>query len=92
MDEGTHLEALIGFARKHGLHITSTCGCGQHNAGSLHYVGRAIDVRTSDKTDQQIHDILIDAPAHGIHVIDERVHPAGEKVWSGPHLHLEIRG
>jgi hypothetical protein len=90
-DAGTPLETLIGFARHHRLRITDTCGCGGHNPGSLHYQGRAIDVSVQGVTDAEVQAIITSAGGWGIHVIDERHRLPGEQVWTGPHLHLEVR-
>jgi len=81
---------LVDFARSRGFTVTSTNG-GRHNPGSAHYEGRAIDVRTRDKTSAQIDQFIREARAAGYHVADERRRPRGQRVWSGPHLHLEIR-
>lgn len=86
---GTPLRKLLDLAAAYGFHVTSTCA-GFHNRGSLHYRSRAIDVRTRDKSEGQIEAFMHAARAAGIHVRDERVRPAGQKVFSGPHLHLEI--
>jgi hypothetical protein len=83
------LDKLLDFARRHNLHVTSTTG-GSHNVGSLHFLGRAIDVRSRTLTEAQVHEIKVAANAEGIKVRDERIRPAGQKVWGGPHLHLEI--
>ncbi len=83
------LQGLINFARSRGFTVTSTTG-GRHNPGSAHYRGRAIDVRTRDKTPQQVEQFIRDARAAGYRVRDERRRPAGQRVWSGPHLHLEF--
>lgn len=80
---------LSQFAREHNFTVTSTTG-GNHNHGSAHYQGRAVDVRTRDKTPQQVERFINDARNAGIHVRDERVRPQGQRVWSGPHLHLEV--
>lgn len=80
---------LKRFAETHGFTVTSTTG-GKHNVGSKHYRGLAIDVRTRDKTNAQVEKFIAAAKAAGIKVRDERVRPAGQKVWGGAHLHLEI--
>lgn len=80
--------SLSEFARASGFAVTSTTG-GRHNAGSLHPLGRAVDVRTFDKTSEQITQLMIRAIQAGIRVVDERIRPTGQKVWGGPHLHLE---
>ena len=86
---GTPLDRLLAFAKAHGLTVTSTTG-GRHNAGSLHYMGRAIDVRSRTLTEQMVEDIKRFAAAAGIRVLDERKRPPGQLVWGGPHLHLEV--
>ena len=86
---GSPLSKLKDFAGKEGLRVTSTIG-GSHVPGSLHYLGRAVDVGTRGLTDSQVSQIVADAKQNGIGVIDERTQPAGERQWSGPHLHLQI--
>jgi hypothetical protein len=80
---------MAEFARKRGFTVTSTTG-GKHNPGSAHGEGRAIDVRTRDKSPAQVDAFIKDAQANGISVRDERTHPPGQAVWSGPHLHLSV--
>jgi hypothetical protein len=77
------------FAQARGFVVTSTTG-GKHNEGSAHYEGRAIDVRTNDKTDAEIRAFMDDARAAGMSVRDERAQPSGQKVWGGPHIHLSV--
>ena len=79
---------LTGFAAQHGFDITSTTG-GKHNTGSKHYQGKAIDVRTKNKSNSDIADFIAKAERQGYKVFDERDRPAGQAVWGGPHLHLE---
>lgn len=80
---------LSVFAESKGFVVTSTTG-GTHNKGSKHYNGKAIDVRTRDKTNAEVLNFINDARATGITVIDERNKPAGQAVWGGAHLHLEV--
>ncbi len=80
---------LVKFAEAEGFTVTATTG-GKHNVGSKHYRGLAIDVRTRDKTDSQISAFITKAKNRGIIVREERRKPAGQKVWTGAHLHLEI--
>src|SRR5262249_1057756 len=80
---------LSRFAQQRGFTVTSTTG-GSHNTGSAHYQGRAIDVRTRDKTPAQVERFIRAAQTAHIQVRDERVQPAGQRVWSGPHLHLQV--
>lgn len=80
-------KAMVRFAQSKGFTVTSTTG-GKHNKNSLHGKGRAIDVRTRGKTAAQINAFIKAARAQGYRVKDERTRPPGQKVWSGPHLHL----
>jgi hypothetical protein len=81
-------KAMVRLAKKHGLTVTSTTG-GKHNRGSLHGQGRAIDVRTRGVSSAKLNAFIRDAKAHGYKVLDERVRPHGQKVWSGPHIHIQ---
>lgn len=85
------LPSLIKFARGRGFKVTSTTG-GRHNVGSAHYAGRAIDVRTRDKSPDEVARLMEEAQSTGLKVRDERVRPRGQKVWGGAHLHLEVGG
>jgi len=80
---------LKAFAEAEGFFVTSTTR-GSHNRGSKHFLGLAIDVRTRDKTNEEIERFLRKCAALGVRVIDERKRPNGQKVWSGAHLHVEI--
>jgi hypothetical protein len=86
---GNPLSALLEFARQLGLRVTSTTG-GEHNTGSLHYQGRAIDVGSSGLSDSDIDALTQAAAAKGIKLRDERARPPGQAIWGGPHLHLEV--
>ncbi len=83
-------KAMVRLAHKHGLTVTSTTG-GRHNRGSLHGRGRAIDVRTRGVSSARLNAFMRDARAHGYQVLDERRRPPGQKVWSGPHIHIQKR-
>jgi hypothetical protein len=77
------------FAQEQGYGVTATTG-GQHNVGSAHYEGRAVDVRTRDHTPAQVEEFMREARARGFSVRDERQRPRGQAVWSGPHVHLQV--
>lgn len=83
-------KAMVRLAKKHGLTVTSTTG-GRHNAGSLHGRGRAIDVRTRGVSSARLNAFMREARQQGFQVVDERVRPRGQRVWSGPHLHVQKR-
>lgn len=89
--EFRNFKDIAALAEKEGFHVTSTNG-GSHNVGSKHYRGLAIDVRTRDKTSFQVEQFIKLCREKGLIVRDERRKPAGQKVWSGPHLHIEISG
>lgn len=80
---------LKAFAEAEGFFVTSTTG-GNHNAGSKHAKGLAIDVRTRDQSNERIEAFIRKAGRLGVTVRDERKRPDGQKVWSGSHLHLEL--
>lgn len=79
---------LSSFAQQYGFTVTAGKEKG-HNKGSLHGDGLAIDVRTRDKTPEQVAAFVKAAKAAGITVRDERTRPNGQEKWTGPHLHLE---
>lgn len=83
---GTTLSYLLDAAKSEKLRVTSTTG-GHHNPGSVHPFGEAIDVdhRTMP------HAKAARLRAMGIKVVDETVKPEKQKVWGGPHFHLEFR-
>jgi hypothetical protein len=84
------LKNLINFSKTNGWNVTSTTG-GDHNVGSKHGKGRAIDVSVKNKTPQQIADFMKLAQSQGYRVLDERVRPKGQKKWDGAHLHLDFK-
>lgn len=81
------LTEAVKRAQKLGATVTATTG-GKHNKGSAHYEGRALDLRTRDKTDEEVAQMIAQLEAMGLSVRDERVQPKGQKVWGGPHLHV----
>jgi hypothetical protein len=80
---------LVELAKENKFIVTSTNG-GMHNKGSKHFRGLAIDVRTFDKTNSEVDCFIKVCKSHGLIVRDERRRPAGQKVWNGQHLHIEI--
>ena len=83
----TPLQKLEALAAKHHFRVTSTTG-GHHAPGSLHYLGRAIDVSVRGKSDREIEVLLEDAKAQGFRWLDERHPPWDGRTWSGSHIHL----
>ena len=79
------LNELVSFARQYGFVITCTTG-GKH-AGSAHRQGRAIDLRTRDKSTAYVNRFIRIARANGYRVSDERY--GGNKYWTAPHIHLQ---
>jgi hypothetical protein len=77
------------FAKQNNFYVTATTG-GLHNNNSAHYQGRAVDLRTRDKSPDEVNQMMAKAQQSGYTVRDERVRPSGQQVWSGPHIHLEI--
>lgn len=75
--------------------LGSTTG-GQHNAGSLHPQGRAVDIplgaSASPEAKAHAEQMMAALKAQGFTVRDERTRPAGQAVWGGPHLHVEAPG
>lgn len=53
-------------------------------------VGKAIDVRTRDKSDAECASFIAKCKILGVVVRDERRRPARQRVWSGAYIHLEI--
>jgi len=74
----------------HKVLVVTSGDDGQHAAGSAHFKGRAVDVRTRDKNaeEQQLFLIILNyvAAIRGAGVFDERQ----SKV--GPHFHVELFG
>lgn len=83
------LDSLKRFAKEWEFTITSVTG-GRHNKGSLHGQGRALDVSVRGKANEEIERMMRAARDSGFGVRDERTRHAGQKVWSGPHIHLEL--
>lgn len=85
-------KGIAQLAQEHGFTVTSTIGMGQHNTNSKHYIGKAADVRTRDKSPSEISSFIKTAQSAGYRVVDERTRPPRQAVWSGPHLHVEVPG
>jgi len=85
----TELNKMMALAKSKGFTVTSTVD-GKHNSGSKHYRGKAMDVRTYDKTDAQIQEFMKFMRGQGYKVVDERKRPPNQAVWGGAHLHIEI--
>ncbi len=77
-----------------GGSVGSTSG-GQHNPGSQHYSGNAVDIPLGDHRNiprEQQDAMKAQLESQGYRVRDERTRPPGQSVWSGPHLHVERGG
>ncbi len=81
---------LSDFANQHGFTVTGANETSGHNVGSKHYLGQAVDIRVRDKSSDEVEQMINLARNSGLKVVDERSHPKGQAVWSGPHLHLEV--
>lgn len=79
------------LVKAQGFNVTSTTG-GTHNVGSAHYAGRAVDVSVRGKSDEEVEEFIRAMEKRGLTVHDERTRPPGQKVWSGPHIHVEAKG
>lgn len=87
-----HLDLLADFAKENNLTVGSTTG-GRHNTGSRHYTGNAIDIKGSGAFDDAtVNTLKSSAASRGLLVRDERRRPPRQKVWGGPHIHVEYRG
>lgn len=88
----SHLPDLMDFAKRNNLQIGSMV-TGTHNRGSKHYSGNAFDIKDSGKyTDEQVAALSEVARLSGYKLRDERVRPAGQSIWDGPHIHIEYVG
>jgi hypothetical protein len=86
---GPRLPDLIKFAQEFNLPVGSTTG-GRHNVGSRHYSGNAIDIKGSGRYDDaRVQALKAAAAERGFLVRDERRKPPRQKVWGGPHIHIE---
>lgn len=85
--EGTQHMDMFFESAKRGFSVSSGKE-GGHNTGSLHPKGRAVDVKTRKQRAEDIDAFGQDMENLGYRVKDERTRPPGQKVWTGPHLHL----
>ena len=79
---------IASNGRSLGFRVTSTTG-GTHNRGSLHPRGRAVDFSVGGKSDAQVNLFMAEMRARGYRVRDERTRPRGQRVWRGPHIHVD---
>jgi hypothetical protein len=91
---GAEWVMLDAYALHLGLSVTSTLAKSEaekkeHNLGSAHALGRAIDVRTRDRTRNEINQLITFLMKFNITIRDERLWPFRQKTWKGPHLHIE---
>ena len=85
----TNYIELGNIVRSMGWTVTSEMG-GGHNSHSRHYIGKAIDVRTRDKTEFDIATLYTVITEQGYIFRDERTRPKGQRVYHGAHIHLQI--
>ena len=87
-----HLDVLTEFAKENNLQVGSTTG-GRHNKGSLHYSKNAMDIKGSGAFDDaRVRALSHLAAERSLLLRDERRRPKGQKVWGGPHIHIEYAG
>lgn len=82
--------ALFGIP----LCVTSGKDGTSHVEGSAHYLGKAADIRSNDKTEaqQMLFGVVLSfvAARYGVGVYDERSFKAGEAHSTGGHWHTEV--
>lgn len=84
--------AVEGILKPYGARVTSTTG-DEHNVGSLHPSGAAMDIGVKEFDPARQEALLTALRADPrLYVVDERERPRGQAVWSAPHIHVEIRG
>jgi len=84
-----HWAEMAFQAAMFGFTVTGRNEKKNHNPGSRHYVGEALDVRTAGRTNADIAAFMAFMRSQGYIVRDERVRPAGQAVWGGEHIHVE---
>jgi tape measure domain-containing protein len=80
---GRNYKALVEAATKGGFDITSTTG-GKHGRNSAHGPGQAVDIRTKNKTAEEVETLINTLRSQGVYVIDERNKP------NQPHVHAQF--
>jgi len=82
---------LRKLVESRGFVVTDGYATKGHNPGSKHYVGKAVDVRTKDRSDAEIEAFIQEMKALGVKVVDERKGPPRPGMtWTNEHLHLEF--
>ncbi len=80
-------EALVDVEDIFGQHnsptVITSAWDGKHSANSLHYVGRAVDLRTWYLNDAEETAELLQR------LLNRRYGPAFDVVWESDHIHLE---
>jgi len=85
---GTEYMDVVFLALQNLFTVTGTNETSGHNPNSTHYRGLSADLRTWDKTPDQVSSMMNEARLQGFSVRDERSHPQGQAVWTGSHLHI----
>lgn len=79
---------ILRFAARYGFRPPSSSSSfttgGDHVTNSKHYRGEAVDLRSRDKTDDEINDYIAKAIASGYSVEDDR------DSGSEPHVHTQV--
>jgi len=85
----TYFTEIKVIAENMGWKVTSTIG-GKHNTGSKHYQGKAIDLSVRGKSQFDVDMLTLIMQNEGYIVVDERKRPKGQRVWSAPHMHVQV--
>jgi len=94
---GLHISPVVNKLEELGIK-TGSINTGTHNVGSKHYTGKAVDLPASTNGGadglRAIYNFLNSPEGKAyfpnIRVHDEISKPAGQRVWSGSHLHIEM--
>lgn len=81
---------IVSIVEEMNWRVTASKG-GRHNTGSKHYKGKAVDVSVKFKSEYDIILLTHTLTEKGYVVVDERIRPSGQRVWTGPHLHIYIK-